>query len=92
MHTHAANACTGFSCCVKFLLVLIASPANLATFRCHVYRHRAEMYAKTSIPVNGHVCIKTINRFTVAIGELDATKANAANLVAQLQVETASKQ
>jgi len=27
--------------------------------------------------------------FTVATGELDATKANAANLVAQLQVETA---
>ena len=51
------------------------------------------MYAKTNIPVNGHVCIKqTSNHFTVAIGELDATKANAANLVAQLQVETADKQ
>jgi len=32
------------------------------------------------------------NIFTVATGELDAIKANAANLVAQLQVETADKQ
>jgi len=39
----------------------------------------------------GHVK-QTSYIFTVATGELDAAKANAANLVAQLQVETADKQ
>ncbi len=39
----------------------------------------------------GHVK-QTSNIFTAATGELDAAKANAANLVAQRQVETADKQ
>jgi len=39
----------------------------------------------------GHVK-QTSHVVTIATGELDAAKANAANLVAQLQVETADKQ
>ena len=53
------------------------------------------MYAKTDVPVNLQwACLRQIDQpsLTVATGELDATKANAATLVAQLQVETADKQ